>query len=89
MHWHTVLQLKKIQAAHGQLLLVTEYESLSLPFSRRWYLYVLVIQVCSSCTTSDNIRPTFPRIVRPEIGSSILKLTLLNHLLIYRTSAEP
>ena len=51
--------------------LVTEYESLSLPFSRRWYLYVLVIQVCSSCTTSDNIRP-FPVMLGLNLGARFL-----------------
>ena len=54
---HTVLQLKKKSGCTLTtitILLETEYESLSLPLSRRQYLYVLVR---SSCTNSDNIRP--------------------------------
>ena len=35
------------------ILLETEYESLSLPFSRRQYLYVLVIQVVLILIISD------------------------------------
>ena len=68
---HTVLQLeikKGCTLTTITILLETEYESLSLPFSRRWYLYVLVIQVCSSCTTSDNIRP-FPVLLGLNLGA--------------------
>ena len=54
---HTILQLKKktgCTLTTITILLETECESLSLPFSRRQYLYILVH---SSCTNSDNIRP--------------------------------